>query len=128
MHYARYTRHGDPMALLITGRGHATTSGYRGIYKPGHPLADSTGQVYEHRLVLHAIIGDGPHGCRWCGKPVNWGDGLYADHVDDNPLNNNPVNLVPSCNGCNINREKAAGSQRRIRTNSHPVGESRATA
>lgn len=116
MHYTRYKRHGDPLYVAQSRVGYMHTNGYRMVAKHGHPLADASGTVYEHRLVLYAILGDGPHPCHWCRKPLNWGANLHVDHLDDNPVNNTPANLVPSCSGCNIGRERAPGSERRIRT------------
>ena len=115
MHYMRWIRHGNPL-------GHAptvglNTNGYRVLTKHGHPLATEDGRIYKHRLVLFSVIGEGTHACHWCEKPVTWGVNLYADHVDDDRVNNTPENLVPSCNGCNITRPKATGSVRRPRTN-----------
>lgn len=71
-----------------------------------HPLAIQ-GYVAEHRVVLYEKIGPGPHLCHWgCGKLLEWGgrEGIFADHLDSDPTNNSPENLVPSCNSCNWNR------------------------
>ena len=69
----------------------------------------------EHRRTLHEKIGPGPHPCHWCGKMVDWirkrsGPGgldgvLVVDHLDSKKTHNDPSNLVPSCAGCNANRE-----------------------
>lgn len=69
----------------------------------GHPLAIGNGVVAEHRHVLYEKIGPGTHPCHWCGALRDWGglDGINADHLDSEPLNNAPENLVPSCCGCN---------------------------
>lgn len=37
----------------ITGKRIFDSHGYVKIYAPTHPLADSTGRVYEHRMVVH---------------------------------------------------------------------------
>ncbi len=86
-----------------------------------HPMADIFGrrkssatkrvQVYEHKLVLFNAIGIGPHPCHWCGRELHWekgtkGAALIADHLDSNPANNDPANLVASCNGCNTIRAR----------------------
>lgn len=71
-----------------------------------HPLA-TRGQVAEHRFVLYNEIGPGPHLCHWgCGKLLEWGgrEGIQADHVDGDTMNNHPENLVPSCSSCNCLR------------------------
>jgi hypothetical protein len=74
-----------------------------------HPLATGHGTVLVHRKVLYAKIGPGPHRCHWCGTVVAWSktlgkSALIADHVDSDPHNNNPDNLVPACLRCNTTR------------------------
>ena len=88
---------------------------YRTVSVPsGHPLCTPKGTyVYEHRLVLWNKIGPGEHRCHHgCGRVVAWKPGagarrgsLVVDHLDDNPHNNEPSNLVPSCNPCNQGRK-----------------------
>ena len=89
--------------------GYCFNEGYRILLRQhDHPLAGKDGKVYEHRKVLYDSIGPGPHECYWgCGKAVDWGgghEGLVADHLDGDTLNNTPENLVPSCRMCNWNR------------------------
>ncbi len=86
-----------------------------------HPMADVLGrrrssntkrvQVYEHKLVLFNALGRGPHPCHWCGRQLQWnrgtkGDALIVDHLDGDTRNNDPANLVASCNGCNTIRAR----------------------
>ncbi len=64
-----------------------------------------------HRLVLFEKIGYGPHRCHWCGDPIDWREGIaehmvVADHVDGDQQNNDPDNIVPSCFGCNVTRDR----------------------
>lgn len=95
-------RHGRPAAGQFSD-GHYVYL----TMQEGHPLAQSTGILAEHRKVLYDKIGPGPHYCHWdCGKLLEWGgiDGIIADHLDDNGFNNDPENLVPSCHRCNWNR------------------------
>lgn len=80
---------------------------------PGHPLAGTNGRIGVHVAALYTRIGPGPHPCHWCGKPVEWRPTggsrrgrLFSDHVDNDPRNNDPANLVPSCSGCNSSRGK----------------------
>ena len=74
-----------------------------------HPLAHR-GAVREHRKVLYDEIGPGPHECHWgCGRLLEWGgrQGIHADHLDGDTLNNSIKNLVVSCPTCNKRRSKA---------------------
>lgn len=81
-----------------------------------HPLATSGGCLLEHRKVLYEKIGPGPHPCYWLNRygcdnsQLAWGglSGIVVDHLDDDGLNNDPDNLVPSCRGCNTRRGSKA--------------------
>ena len=86
---------------------------YRHVSAHDHPLADKDGRVGTHRFALYERIGDGPHGCHWCGVLVNWMPGkrtargaLVVDHLNGERQDNRPENLVPSCHGCNANRTR----------------------
>ncbi len=85
-----------------------TSAGYRCLTsQQEHPLAVGTGSLLEHRAVLYDKIGPGSHLCHWgCGKVLTWGVDLFVDHLDSDRLNNDPDNLVPSCNPCNMHRGK----------------------
>lgn len=114
MHYYRQRRHGDPLTVReVTGRA-MSTNGYVIVHLPGHDLSHGSGWAYEHRVVLHASIGPGEHPCHWCGTSVLWElsypfdmTALVVDHLDDDKQNNDPSNLVPACNPCNVNRSAA---------------------
>lgn len=93
--------------------GHYHSNGYFILHgHKDHPLADKAGNLAEHRKVLYDKIGPGPHPCHWnaiskCGKlSMEWGGvgGICVDHLDDVKTNNDPLNLVPSCRGCNGSR------------------------
>lgn len=106
MHYYRLRRNGSLETTI--GQGTLTAGGYWTVSRPDHPLTNGQGRAFQHRLVLYDKIGPGTHPCHWCGAPVSWEkeypkdlDGLVVDHLDDNKLNNNPKNLVPSCFRCN---------------------------
>ncbi len=88
----------------------------------GHPLADKSGAVRVNRAVLYEKIGPGSHPCHWCGATVTWMAApsfapgcLIADHIDWNTNNNDPSNLVPSCNPCNSTRSSVRGPIRKGR-------------
>lgn len=93
-----------------SGRGFYISGGYRKLTGQwDHPLAIADGTVFEHRKVLYDKIGPGPHMCHWrCGRMLSWDGGpqlgICVDHLDNNRLNNDPENLVPSCRRENIAR------------------------
>ncbi|MEU8186026.1 hypothetical protein [Micromonospora carbonacea] len=115
MHYHRQYRHGSVDRTAHTA-GISASKGrrYRAIYRAGHPLARSSGRVYEHRVVLYDQIGPGPHPCNWCGTTVHWdpvdGPALQVDHLNGVGDDNRPENLVASCNACNVARAQQARS------------------
>ena len=83
--------------------------GYYEVYASKHPVAAaSNGTAQLHRLLLFNAIGPGSHPCHHCSKPVAWEDefpgGLVVDHLDANRINNDLVNLAPSCHPCNARR------------------------
>ena len=75
-----------------------------------HPLATRNGAVGEHCKVLYEAIGPDHPECHWCGKQLVWRGPrsvvVCADHLDDNKINNDLANLVPSCIKCNWDRGK----------------------
>lgn len=80
---------------------------------PNHPLSTFKGTIPYHRYVLYESLGksDGAK-CHWCGYLLPWKTSLMhasvhvinADHLDNDPANNDPDNLVPACHWCNANR------------------------
>ena len=116
MHYHRLYRHGSvERAAQMAGISVAQERRYRTIAAKGHPLAGRNGRAYEHRVVLHAVIGSGPHTCHWCCRVIDWlpkGDPrcLVVDHLNGIEDDNRPTNLVPSCAGCNTTRGSQARS------------------
>lgn len=89
-------------------------NGYVLVLSPDHPLARPShgGRVFEHRQVMYDLIGPGTHPCFWCDAPVAWGSTLHVDHVDHDRANNDPMNLVPSCRGCNTTRKESITAER----------------
>ena len=97
--------------------GHVYTdkkSGYEIYIGYNHPAALPCGVTRYHRIVLWEKIGGGEHPCNWCGKTVYWNQSthtdwhtaLIVDHVDWDKTNNDPSNLVPACNDCNLSTSR----------------------
>jgi 5-methylcytosine-specific restriction endonuclease McrA len=74
--------------------------------------------VYQHREILFAALGLGPHGCSYCGEQIDWlrannqthgsWDGiLVVDHRDHDRGNNTLANLAAACQRCNMRRRMA---------------------
>lgn len=110
-HSEQFRTWGDPLTRTTKAPDYAGSTrkdGYRMLTMHGHPLADRWGHVLEHRVVLYDKIGPGTHPCHWCERPVTWmardAEQLDGDHLDFNPSNNSPGNLVPSCDPCNVRR------------------------
>jgi len=81
MHYMRLRQHGDPTVTLRRYGVYRIilSSGYVGVWMPGHPLAGDHGYVLEHRLVMYDL-----------GHAV---DGMHVHHIDHDRTNNDPANL-----------------------------------
>lgn len=111
MHYGRLRRNGSTQTK---GRLHVykTAAGYIKVFRPGHRLADSSGLVFEHRLV--ALDGLESCACRWCGKQLSVRDAV-VDHLNEVKSDNRPENLVISCNDCNRARGAMVPFVRRLR-------------
>lgn len=91
------------------------TSVRRLRYLPSHPLAGSTGLLSAARAILYERLGPGWHHCHWCSGGIRWLRGhqgnntraILADHLDSNPLNDAPENIVPACGRCNGSRTQS---------------------
>lgn len=77
--------------------------GYIRLYLPDHPLRDTQGYVSEHRKIMFDKIGYFLNACELCGKHQTW-ETVHIDHIDNNPKNNDPINLRPLCRSCNTRR------------------------
>lgn len=94
----------------------------RAVYQKDHPLAGARGRVLVARATLYDRLGAGSHPCHWCGQLATWtvrpsrgisrGE-LAVDHLDGNPMNDDPANLVAVCNDCNTLRAFVRGWVRR---------------
>jgi hypothetical protein len=85
---------------------------YKYVKRKNHIIAPASGRLPLHRFLLWEKIGMGPHLCHYCGTYVNWSNRrtavgcLIAEHVDGDHLNNDPENLVPACQTCNLKRAR----------------------
>ena len=97
----------------IVGR-YKTAAGYVKLLRPGHPLADKQGHVYEHRLAAFDRLAGSEPSCFWCGIDLKWADAV-VDHLNEDKADNTPSNLVCSCNDCNRARGALVPFVRRMR-------------
>lgn len=84
------------------------------LLEHGHPLANSRGNVYEHRKVMYDKVGNGPISCFWCAVGLTWPDAV-VDHLNEVKGDNRPDNLVISCNDCNRARGSLIPFVKRMR-------------
>jgi hypothetical protein len=98
-HYGRMRRGVSMADQPVLGR-YRTGAGYIKILDRDHPLADMNGHLAEHRQVMHAAHDGVCPSCYWCGQPLQW-KAAVVDHLNEVKDDNEPSNLVVSCNGCN---------------------------
>lgn len=103
-HYHRMWRNGsfdDPPARRGRDR-YEDDRGYQFVYTTCHPLL-AKGQMYigEHRAILYEKLkGAQEMLCDLCSCKLTWKT-CQADHIDENPRNNDPDNIRPLCRRCN---------------------------
>lgn len=113
-HYGRARRGVDLNdARPVSGR-YVTAAGYIKLLRPDHPLADTHGHVFEHRVVVYDKNGGTEPSCFWCGKGLTWKQAV-VDHLNEDKADNTPSNLVCSCNDCNRARGALVPFVRRMR-------------
>lgn len=103
-HYCRKRRTGtyDPRVPI----GSFMTRGYVKLQAPNHPLADSHGQIFEHRAVLYRKSNLICPDCYWCGDKQTWAT-IHADHLNGIKHDNREANIVGACPRCNKARGAA---------------------
>lgn len=88
------------------------SKGYILLDYPEHPLSQSNGYVYEHRLVFHNYFKGEKLKCEKCGADWLWRTYFdHIDHIDEDKSNNDISNLRPLCNSCNVQRTKRIQSE-----------------
>jgi 5-methylcytosine-specific restriction endonuclease McrA len=114
-HYFRMMRNGcyeKKLTRLHRPRGRkyrlSNPAGYQKLDIPEHPLADSSGYVYEHRFIVYERYGEILPDCELCGNTTEW-DTCHIDHKDNDVTNNTLENLRPVCAPCNTNRGTLKG-------------------
>jgi 5-methylcytosine-specific restriction endonuclease McrA len=97
-----------------TGVPFRDSDGYMRVYRRGHPLARKSGEIAEHRAVLFAELGDGPHPCAVCGRVLDW-EQIEVDHIDGDRANNRLENLQAACKRCNLSLGRQRWRRRMFR-------------
>lgn len=108
-HYFRQWRYGTTELTRVGKRARrfVTPNGYVRVFAAGHPLADATGYVLEHRMVAYDARCGAIDVCERCRLvAVTWRT-CHVDHDDGVRRNNDPPNLFVTCVGCNTQRNLA---------------------
>src|SRR5262249_54052945 len=64
-------------------------------YSPGFPMSNKREAI--PRAVRDSVLKEFNHRCGICGK-----DRPQVHHIDENPANNDPSNLIPLCPNCHL--------------------------
>lgn len=79
--------------------GRVNVAGYWYVYLPTHPFSTQAGRVAEHRLVMESKLG------RYLLRSE------VVHHIDGNPRNNDPGNLIAFPTNAEHLREELTGKQ-----------------
>jgi hypothetical protein len=106
-HYFRFMRYGTfDLTMKPRQKVRVHSAGYICLFIPDHPLANSTGEVYEHRKVVYDKYGDSLPDCELCGKKCDWSPyTTHIDHINKIKSDNDIKNLRVLCNACNSQRD-----------------------
>lgn len=121
MHYHRKYRHGSVDQVFRREVESPIQGKYRRVSRRGHPLADKTGRLWEHRAVLYDTVGPGPLACFYCDRQLRWDldkldpAAVQVDHLNAVRDDNRPENLVPACRACNVGRGGFERSERLLK-------------
>ena len=80
-------------------------SKYKRVYCPDHPGASKEGRVYEHRLIMEKKL----------GRYLEPNEEVH--HIDHNPRNNDPDNLMLFTNHSEHTRHEMIGNNRNPKIN-----------
>lgn len=115
-HYFRFMRYGTyDLTMKPRKKRRSHSAGYICLFIPEHPLANSNGEVYEHRFVVYEKYGNEIPPCELCGAATSWHPyTTHIDHINKIKHDNRPENLRVLCNACNSQRDLNAADRRGV--------------
>lgn len=115
-HYFRFMRYGTyDLTMKPRKERRVHSAGYICLFLPDHPLANSTGDVYEHRFVMYKKYGENIPPCEICGASTSWHPyTTHIDHINKVKDDNREENLRVLCNACNSKRDLNAVDRKNV--------------